>query len=274
MYISSNKSLIDRTGLRYGMLTAIKYVGNSRWECLCDCGNSTVVKGSALTIGKTTSCGCKRKKYHLDSHYFDVIDTEAKAYTLGLIATDGNVSKNYANVKIDLQESDIDVLEKILDAMQYDYNIRHYEMRYKHSDGSPLISRMARVNMTNKELVKTIVSYGITPAKSNTLSIDWSRIPKELTRHFLRGMWDGNGSISISYSHGHMDITTNFTSSTITIQKVNEILHDAIPDITTYIYQRHVENPLCSTLIVGNKKNNYDLLNYLYGGSTDRKSVV
>jgi hypothetical protein len=49
--------LIDKTGLKYGRLTAVRYVGNGRWLCRCDCG----VEKEFLThnLGRhATSCGC------------------------------------------------------------------------------------------------------------------------------------------------------------------------------------------------------------------------
>lgn len=53
---------LDRTGQRFGMLTVkslFSYINyNSRWLCLCDCGNETIVSGSNLQAGHTTSCGC------------------------------------------------------------------------------------------------------------------------------------------------------------------------------------------------------------------------
>lgn len=50
-------------GLRYSRLTVISYAGkNSRldayWECICDCGKTTVVTGHNLTRKNTKSCGC------------------------------------------------------------------------------------------------------------------------------------------------------------------------------------------------------------------------
>lgn len=30
----------------------------ARWECLCDCGATTIVRAAALVSGHTTSCGC------------------------------------------------------------------------------------------------------------------------------------------------------------------------------------------------------------------------
>lgn len=51
----------DRTGIRYGKLTALEYKGNSKWLCQCDCGNKVVVYGGHLENGHTKSCGCFKK---------------------------------------------------------------------------------------------------------------------------------------------------------------------------------------------------------------------
>lgn len=48
----------DLTGKRFGRLTAIGYLGNSKWRCLCDCGNTADVKTYSLNNGLTMSCGC------------------------------------------------------------------------------------------------------------------------------------------------------------------------------------------------------------------------
>ena len=48
----------DLTNQKFNLLTALEYVGNSSWKCQCECGNIKVVKTSALTSGKTKSCGC------------------------------------------------------------------------------------------------------------------------------------------------------------------------------------------------------------------------
>lgn len=58
--------IIDETGNRYGILTVIKMVGSdrfgqSRWECICDCGNTTIVSGGNLRRGLVKSCGCRGK---------------------------------------------------------------------------------------------------------------------------------------------------------------------------------------------------------------------
>ena len=61
----------DLTGQRFNMLTVIKRADNyvsphgktySRWECLCDCGNTTIVSRGQLKNGGTRSCGCYQKQ--------------------------------------------------------------------------------------------------------------------------------------------------------------------------------------------------------------------
>lgn len=50
----------DLAGKRYGKLEVKEWVGNSRWRCLCDCGNETLVLTANLNRKNTTSCGCIR----------------------------------------------------------------------------------------------------------------------------------------------------------------------------------------------------------------------
>ena len=52
----------DMSGLRFGRLTVISRAENSRrgdarWNCVCDCGNKTVVDGRRLRNGGTKKCG-------------------------------------------------------------------------------------------------------------------------------------------------------------------------------------------------------------------------
>lgn len=48
----------DLTGKRFGRLVATKYLGNSRWECQCDCGKKTNVAAKDIKNSHTRSCGC------------------------------------------------------------------------------------------------------------------------------------------------------------------------------------------------------------------------
>lgn len=61
-------TLIDLSGQKYNLLTVIKRANNIKsgnrsivcWECVCECGNRTIVRADALRNGTTKSCGCKK----------------------------------------------------------------------------------------------------------------------------------------------------------------------------------------------------------------------
>jgi len=54
------KARSDLSGKTFGKLFVIEWAGNSRWKCLCDCGNETFVLTANLNRNNTTSCGCIR----------------------------------------------------------------------------------------------------------------------------------------------------------------------------------------------------------------------
>lgn len=61
--------LIDLTGTVHGKWTVICRADNSkhqqtRWHCVCECGNQRTVQSSDLRSGKSICCGCSRK-HHL-----------------------------------------------------------------------------------------------------------------------------------------------------------------------------------------------------------------
>lgn len=60
--LQGKKRLDDLTGQKFNKLTVIKResdkCNHTRWLCLCDCGNKTIVYGYNLKSGHTTSCGC------------------------------------------------------------------------------------------------------------------------------------------------------------------------------------------------------------------------
>lgn len=56
----------DLTGKIFGRLTVLHYCGSrevgrssaSIWACLCECGATVPIRGSCMTRGDTSSCGC------------------------------------------------------------------------------------------------------------------------------------------------------------------------------------------------------------------------
>ncbi|BCO16108.1 transcriptional regulator_gp055 [Bacillus phage vB_BceM_WH1] len=59
------RKMKDRTGEKFGMLTAIRYDGkddrnNVKWHCECECGKTKTVLAKDLVSGHTKSCGCMK----------------------------------------------------------------------------------------------------------------------------------------------------------------------------------------------------------------------
>ena len=64
----------DLSGNRFDMLLVLHRVENSpdgyvQYLCLCDCGNTKVIKGHNLLNGKTHSCGCLKKKMMAEKQF-------------------------------------------------------------------------------------------------------------------------------------------------------------------------------------------------------------
>ena len=66
---------IDLTRKEFGKLIVIARCGSNKcgqalWLCKCACGNETIVPGSYLRSGHTTSCGCIREREDLTDKIF------------------------------------------------------------------------------------------------------------------------------------------------------------------------------------------------------------
>lgn len=68
--VSKGRDKTSLIGKRFGKLVVLSYAGdeyigkdnNSRWVCLCDCGNTSIVGGNKLKSGHTKSCGCEVRR--------------------------------------------------------------------------------------------------------------------------------------------------------------------------------------------------------------------
>lgn len=190
-----------KIGNRYGNLTVIDFLGNKKYLCKCDCGNEIIVKTTELRYDDmnkcTTSCGCKKHVVHKNENFFSNINTEEKAYILGLLAADGNIldSKGSHGFELTLQKQDKSVLEKMKAAMECDATIREYIAHGTFPNGSEKYSEVCRITVYSMQIGTDLVNLGLTAKKSLTLFFDLNKLPDKLIGHFLRGYYDGDGSI-------------------------------------------------------------------------------
>lgn len=134
-----------------------------------------------------------KNRYILDENYFDCIDTESKAYILGFIYADGFVGDEKFN-NIVIAVNDLEILEFIAKEFKFTGNIR------KTNKGGFENSKCGySLNFSSKIMASRLREIGLYPNKSLTIDT-LPQIDKKLVRHFIRGYFDGDGSIVLSHN--------------------------------------------------------------------------
>lgn len=126
---------------------------------------------------------------------FKNIASEEQAYWLGFLYADGYVSGD--SNKIELCLKDKEHVEKFCDFI----NINKEKVKQKIAFGKPYY----RIGIRSKEMHLDLIKNGCTPRKSLTLKYPNSEIlPENLTNHFVRGYFDGDGSLGIYSNKGRV----------------------------------------------------------------------
>ena len=133
----------------------------------------------------------------LDEHYFDHIDTEEKAYFLGLIVTDGCIFQSkgrMSGLAMCMQESDSYILDIFRDEIRTTKQLT--------PDGRGCLG----LHIISKNLVDGLRQYGLHERKSLDCWFP-DNLPLHLYPHFIRGIFDGDGSASYYVRQGRRSHT-------------------------------------------------------------------
>lgn len=137
----------------------------------------------------------------INHDYFETIDTEHKAYWIGLLLADGSISKkvykngSYThNLRLELKASDRDLIEALVYDLESNKVVREYTSNSQR--GRFKDKHNAYVAFSSRKLGEDLEKYGIVPNKTHILK-DLPQIPHELMRHFIRGYFDGDGSVYV-----------------------------------------------------------------------------
>ena len=190
----------------------------------------------------------------LDHSWFDSFDCEVKAYFLGLVAADGWIHKN--TVFIALKESEKQILKAIPERAFPFVPIRTYP------PGLMNVEAQCRIAITSRQWIARLNELGITEAKSLTMCDITNQIPAKVRHHFVRGYFDGDGSISHSVYRGKRRVLVSFRGTRAFLQG----LHDAtgIPVGGTYPKQ----GDGIKALSICGKGRMLELADYLYRDAT------
>jgi DNA-binding transcriptional regulator WhiA len=155
---------------------------------------TTVTRGIKRIGGIIKPATETHRKYHLNENVFELIDTEEKAYWLGFLYADGSVGieKYSKTIKLELKEDDYQHLVKFINFLQADYPIRKSRSKINNK-----FYYHFGVRISSPKLVDDLIKYGCVPNKTYLLK-DLPDIDNTLMRHFIRGYFDGDGSISIN----------------------------------------------------------------------------
>ncbi|HEY5268619.1 MAG TPA: hypothetical protein VII94_05880 [Candidatus Saccharimonadales bacterium] len=130
------------------------------------------------------------RKYDLNEHYFDIIDTEEKAYILGFIYADGNNLFRTNRISIHLAKRDEEILKK-MSHIFYGEEMLKYNKR-KNDKGQEF--EYVKLNLYSKHMSQHLATLGVVEAKSHKIIFpEW--LNKTLYEHFIRGLIDGDGWI-------------------------------------------------------------------------------
>ena len=139
------------------------------------------------------------RKYNLNEHYFDVIDTPNKAYILGLFYADGYNSLDKQTIRLQLQYTDKDILENIRHELNSEKPLKFIKCSDKVASNGFISKDMYQLEFYSSHICKTLEKLGMVQNKSLILTFP-TLLDKSLYSHFIRGYFDGDGSFCPHYT--------------------------------------------------------------------------
>lgn len=224
-------------------------------ECKCTAQSIySILKKSNIKLRTLSQAATK---YLHNQTFFDEIDTEEKAYFLGLLYADGNIFNNV--LSITLQDKDKEILKKLKEFLQYTGPITIIKKLENRSN-------QVKLAITSPALVKALYKHGLYPNKGISLQFPMS-IPKEHYVHFIRGYFDGDGCVYANHKSG--DYLFSMIGPQEFLYSVQDILISNLAISRTKLYNpKNCKVTQLHTLTYQGRKNLRKIYSYLYDNST------
>ena len=152
-------------------------------------------------LGITRPNGTQAKINH---DYFENIDSEHKAYWLGFIYADGSITKKVYEkgsytyrLRMELMFEDKYILEQMALDLKSDLKPKEYYNDTSHFEGYNKPKHTAYIMFSSKKMGEDLVKLGVVPNKTLILK-SLPSIPDNLMKHFIRGYFDGDGSVYLT----------------------------------------------------------------------------
>jgi predicted DNA-binding protein YlxM (UPF0122 family) len=204
-----------------------------------------------------------------NANYFENINTEFKAYVLGFIYADGFVGDNFdfALCLSDKHDDNYNLLKSFVDELDSTIEIKHGTSTSVNKSGIKNIHGIYALRFVCKEIYKDLIKLGVFPRKSLVIN-DIPNIPYELMNHFVRGYFDGDGSICSYLDTYDKRIRNNFEvlGTEKFLLKIQEILVKECDIKKTSLHKTHSEH-ITRIAYKGNKSIK-KIREYLYKDAT------
>jgi hypothetical protein len=145
------------------------------------------------------------RKYSVNESFFEKLDADS-AYVLGYVWTDGclfNFAKKGGQsswgLLLECQERDREILENVRIAMGSNAPIKS-RVRISPKTGKEL--RMVRLSIYSRKIAEDLMRYGVIPRKSKSDPVIVG-VSDDLIFHFIRGVFDGDGSVGFETRSPH-----------------------------------------------------------------------
>jgi len=214
-----------------------------------------------------------QRKYSLNEDYFDKIDTEEKAYFLGLLYADGYNNEQRGTVVLSLIDTDKAILDKFNQQIMSNKPLQIIRRKQK----NPNWADNYRLSIVSKKISKKLKELGCPQAKSFIIEFPKENVvANNLLQHFVRGYFDGDGTFGTYFVNCGKYKAYNFCIvSTENFCSHLKVLMRNILEINSHIEIRHKNrNNSTRQLRISGRKQIYKFLDWIYHGATifiDRK---
>jgi len=199
------------------------------------------------------------KTYNVNESYFNMPLNEKKAYFLGLILSDGHLNYNRGCFQYACKKDDVELIHFMKNELGSTHPIKEYQIKE---------NWYVRFNITNKSLVTTLIEKFDLPKlnKSNNNLLIPKNIPPDILHHFLRGLFDGDGSIWTSSKKE--DYCFSYSGGENLMLELKQIFHKTLKlnGHISYRYSKENRNS-CGLSYHGNLVTSI-FFNYLYKDAT------
>lgn len=130
-----------------------------------------------------------KRRLPLNERYFQVLSLPEVCYWIGFLFADGNLSQMNNAIRINLKSDDAAHLQTFLT----DLGATSHQVRYKIVAGHSV----AGISITSKYLCQDLALWGMATPKDER---QVPPMPEQFIHHFVRGYFDGDGSIAVNRS--------------------------------------------------------------------------